>query len=269
MLRRHAVHAVHAARPPLLRWHGRAAVSSAAKHVGGRDAGPAAAVYDAAALERRFRSSRLKAVFRAAQVGVPLGAWVGAWLLVRLKDRLVGLPTPEELERRQHKFARALRRVIVWLGPAFIKVGQALSRAPALRGDVLPPAYIEELSALQDRLPPFPDGHALIERELGRPVSELFAELSAEPIAAASLGQVYRGRLKSGEPVAVKVQRPGIEEQIALDLYITRAIAARAARARAAEAAGLDGAGMLDEFGDPAMLFELRILLSFVGLGSC
>lgn len=84
---------------------------------------------------------------------------------------------------------------------------------------------MDALSNLQDRLPTFPSSiaYALIEEELGRPVNEVFSELSLEPVAAASLGQVYKGKLRStGEEVAVKVQRPGISESIAVDMVLLR-----------------------------------------------
>lgn len=126
-------------------------------------------------------------------------------------------------EARQRKRAAQLRQMLTQLGPAFIKVGQALSTRP----DLVPPIYLEELAKLQDQLPPFPNAVAyqFIEEELGAPPSEIYAELSPEPLAAASLGQVYKGKLKTGEIVAVKVQRPGLAESIALDIYILRTLA--------------------------------------------
>jgi aarF domain-containing kinase len=82
------------------------------------------------------------------------------------------------------------------------------------------------LFLLKDRIPPFPTPDALkfIEQELGSSARKLFAEISDEPIAAASLGQVYKARLHSGEDVAVKVQRPGVSEQLALDAHLLRLI---------------------------------------------
>ena len=91
----------------------------------------------------------------------------------------------------------------------------------------MPPVYLEELTKLQDQLPAFSNqvAYRFIEEELGAPPDRLYAELTADPVAAASLGQVYKGKLPTGETVAVKVQRPGLTERIALDLYILRAIA--------------------------------------------
>jgi predicted unusual protein kinase regulating ubiquinone biosynthesis (AarF/ABC1/UbiB family) len=109
------------------------------------------------------------------------------------------------------------------LGPAYIKVGQALSTRP----DLVPPVFLEELALLQDQLPPFPNeiAYQFIEEELGARPQEIYAELTPQPVAAASLGQVYKGKLKTGEIVAVKVQRPGLAKRIALDVYILRSLA--------------------------------------------
>lgn len=130
-----------------------------------------------------------------------------------------------QFESNAVRRASQLRRVLSGLGPSFIKVGQALSARP----DLLPKPYLDALAQLQDRLPSFPTpvAHALIEEELGRPVDEVYSYLSPEPVAAASLGQVYRGILRStGEPVAVKVQRPGISEGIAIDMVLLRRLMA-------------------------------------------
>ena len=98
----------------------------------------------------------------------------------------------------------------------FVKLGQVLST----RADLLPAGVVAELSRLQDQVAPAPPDavRALLEVELGRPAGEVFAELDPEPIAAASIAQAYRGRLRSGEPVVVKVQRPGIAESVDRDL---------------------------------------------------
>jgi len=124
---------------------------------------------------------------------------------------------------KQKKRARQLIKILTKLGPAYIKIGQALSTRP----DVVPPSYLEELTTLQDKIPSFPNEVAFrfIEEELGERPEEIYAELSPQPIAAASLGQVYKGRLKTGEEVAVKVQRPGLNRRISLDIYIMRSLA--------------------------------------------
>ena len=114
--------------------------------------------------------------------------------------------------------ARRLRLTLEELGPTFIKLGQILST----RSDLLPPEYLDELSLLQDDVAPAPWGEikALIESELNSPIDELFKSIDPESIAAASLAQVYAARLLSGEDVVVKVQRPGIDETVKLDLDI-------------------------------------------------
>ena len=118
----------------------------------------------------------------------------------------------------RHRTARWLVRKILELGPTFIKIGQALST----RADLIPLEYVEEFSQLQDRVPPFSSDLAIaaIEQELGKPISLLFAEFNPTPIAAASLGQVHRARLYSGEDVVVKVQRPGLAKLFNLDFEI-------------------------------------------------
>jgi ubiquinone biosynthesis protein len=100
----------------------------------------------------------------------------------------------------------------------FVKLGQLLST----RADLLPPAVVAELASLQDRVAPAdPEAvRALVEAELGRPVADAFAEFDWEPIAAASIGQAYRARLRTGEQVIVKVQRPGIAEAVERDLNV-------------------------------------------------
>ncbi|KAF6253698.1 ABC1 family-domain-containing protein [Scenedesmus sp. NREL 46B-D3] len=134
-----------------------------------------------------------------------------------------------QLHKDERRAAADMRKVLVDLGPAFVKIGQALSSRP----DVLPPPYLAELELLQDRIPPFSDVEALqvIEAELGVPWGTVFSSLSASPVAAASLGQVYKGTLASnGAEVAVKVQRPGVVEAIGRDTFILRNLAAIARR---------------------------------------
>ena len=122
--------------------------------------------------------------------------------------------------------ARQLRGELERLGPAYVKVAQAVST----RVDILPPAYLLEMERLQDRVPPFPtaDAYAVIEATVGQRVRRAFTRISPEPVAAASLGQVYRAVLSDalgGGEVAVKVQRPHVLAQVALDLFLMRWLA--------------------------------------------
>lgn len=148
--------------------------------------------------------------------------------------------------KNDRRRAIQLRQILTRLGPAYIKIGQALSTRP----DLVPPTYLEELTQLQDKLPPFPNeiAYQFIQEELGAPPEEIYTELSSEPIAAASLGQVYKGKLSTGEEVAVKVQRPDLRERITIDLYILRRLAGwvqkNFKRIRS------DLVGILDELGD-------------------
>jgi predicted unusual protein kinase regulating ubiquinone biosynthesis (AarF/ABC1/UbiB family) len=123
---------------------------------------------------------------------------------------------------QEHTPQRAIqvRQLLTRLGPTYIKVGQALSTRP----DLIRKDFLEELTRLQDSLPPFDHqlAMAIIERELDRNISTAYREISPAPVAAASLGQVYRAKLHSGEEVAVKVQRPNLLPTITLDLYLMR-----------------------------------------------
>ena len=124
-------------------------------------------------------------------------------------------PVGPEPDRRT---AQRFRQLLLDLGPTFIKLGQLLSSRP----DILPSHWVEELSELQDAVPPFPlsEVRAEIERGLGRPVEVCFAELDEAPLASASIAQVHRARTHAGEPVVVKVQRPRIRQRIESDLSL-------------------------------------------------
>ncbi|XP_022964160.1 uncharacterized protein LOC111464268 [Cucurbita moschata] len=127
----------------------------------------------------------------------------------------------KKVKENEVERAIELREIVTSLGPAYIKLGQALS----IRPDILSPAAMTELQKLCDKVPSFPDDVAmsLIEEELGQPWQNIYSELSPSPIAAASLGQVYKGRLKeNGDLVAVKVQRPFVLETVTIDLFIIR-----------------------------------------------
>jgi ubiquinone biosynthesis protein len=139
-----------------------------------------------------------------------------------LKERITK-PKPLREQLLQISEAERLRLAFEELGPTFIKFGQILST----RHDLIPEEYIRELSKLQDRVPPFEfiEAKKMIEKELGKNIDEIFSEFDQKPIASASIGQVYHGRLLKGEEVAVKVMRPGIEEIIENDLLILMSMA--------------------------------------------
>ena len=137
-----------------------------------------------------------------------LGAVLKYGVLPQLKlTRLRRVPRPVRL-----------RLALEQLGATWIKLGQAL----ALRFDLLPPRYCYELFQLFNQVAPFPyaDVEGIIRSEFGRDVSELYAWFDPQPFAAASIGQVHRATLPSGDSVAVKVQRPGIEDRVETDLRL-------------------------------------------------
>jgi len=137
--------------------------------------------------------------------------WVALrFRLYRLLPRFAHGPDPDRGER--------LRRALETLGPIFVKFGQVLST----RRDLLPLDVADELARLQDRVPPFDAdlARAEVERGIGRPVEEVFAEFSREPVASASIAQVHLATLKDGTEAAVKVLRPGVERAIARDVAL-------------------------------------------------
>ncbi|MFM7448269.1 MAG: ABC1 kinase family protein [Leptolyngbyaceae cyanobacterium] len=167
--------------------------------------------YDADAIARYYRYRPLAALWRTLHI---LLAFL-SFYLANQWDQWTG----QEILNKP-KRAEQLRRILTDLGPTFIKVGQALSTRP----DLIHKDFLEELVKLQDQLPPFPNHVAfhILETELERSVDETFSQISPEPVAAASLGQVYRARLYSGEEVAVKIQRPHLLSTLTLDLYLMR-----------------------------------------------
>ncbi|RMZ52779.1 hypothetical protein APUTEX25_000898 [Auxenochlorella protothecoides] len=173
-----------------------------------------------------------------AQRGLQIGGALLTWLV---RGYLMARGSPGEVLQQR---AEALRAVLVDLGAAAVKIGQAVSSRP----DVAPPEVTLELEKLQDQIPPFPSDQAMaiIHASLGAPASAFFSDLSPAPVAAASLGQVYVGTLRAdGRRVAVKVQRPGVASLIALDIYILRWVARRVQRLRRMNT---DLAALLDEW---------------------
>lgn len=167
--------------------------------------------YDAQAIAKYYRWRPWRSIWRALTI-----VWQFSWFALHLWLDKKG----DRIETNQMLRATELREILTHLGPTFIKVGQALSTRP----DLIRPDFLEELIKLQDQLPCFDNktAFAIIEMDLGRPINDIFREISPYPVAAASLAQVYRARLYSDEEVAVKVQRPQLLPLISLDLYLMR-----------------------------------------------
>lgn len=151
---------------------------------------------------------------------------VASFLRDRQRWLIVGAPlsrTPDFHQRR----ADRLLASITHLGPSFVKLGQVF----AGRADLIPEPYAQTLTSLTDRVPPvpFPEIRATVEAELGRRLEEVFDDFPETPIAAGSLGQVYRAR-HQGADVAVKVLRPGVRELVATDVRIARTLVGRVER---------------------------------------
>jgi len=170
--------------------------------------------YDPVAITAKYRKAPLQVLGRILSIVLPSASFAFSIWWDRVWGRSVS---------NQRRRAIRLREILTNLGPAYIKVGQALSTRP----DLVSSVFLEELALLQDQLPPFPNEVAFqfIEEELGDRPAEIYAELTPQPVAAASLGQVYKGKLKTGETVAVKVQRPGLARSVALDVYVLRRLA--------------------------------------------
>lgn len=168
--------------------------------------------YDPARSEALLFRQPGKWLVRNVRIALPFGIWAAGVL----SDSVLGM-------ERSNRRARAaeLRDVIAGLGPAIIKAGQALASRP----DLLPGEYLEELQKLQDDVPTFSNELAfrIVESELGRKFDGVFELVEPEPVAAASIGQVYKARLvANGQTVAIKIQRPNTEDVVALDLYVLR-----------------------------------------------
>ncbi|XP_068636715.1 protein ACTIVITY OF BC1 COMPLEX KINASE 8, chloroplastic-like [Aristolochia californica] len=144
-----------------------------------------------------------------------------AWLNNQKFSYRGGMTEVKKVGRRK-ALAKWLKESILRLGPTFIKIGQQFST----RVDILAQEYVDQLSELQDQVPPFPSETAveIVEEELGAPLSEIFDRFDYEPIAAASLGQVHRAKLK-GQEIVIKVQRPGLKDLFDIDLKNLRVIA--------------------------------------------
>jgi predicted unusual protein kinase regulating ubiquinone biosynthesis (AarF/ABC1/UbiB family) len=165
--------------------------------------------YDPVGIAKHYRLRPWKSIWRGLTIfwffsGFIFGLFWDKWLGVENKNQR----------------ASQLRNILTKLGPTFIKVGQSLSTRP----DLVRKDYLEELIKLQDQLPAFDQDLAIavIRQELGKEIDEIFSEITPQPIAAASLGQVYKARLHNGQEVAVKVQRPHLLPILSLDLFLMR-----------------------------------------------
>ena len=140
-----------------------------------------------------------------------------------------------------------MRLMFEALGPTFVKVGQILS----MRSEILPQSFCDELAKLRADADPMPYGTVLqvLEDEYGRPAGEIFDHIDATPLGSASLAQVHRAKLTTGEDVAVKVQRPGVRETMAQDVSIMRTIARIAAKTMPS-AQVVDLSGVVEELWD-------------------
>ncbi|AEA33695.1 ABC1 kinase family protein [Hippea maritima] len=163
------------------------------------------------------RSAAIKGIKRLNQIGFILARYglgeLLEWTRIRKSKKL-----------DEFTVAQRFRRLLEDLGPTFIKFGQLLSTQEG----ILPLSFIEELKKLQDDVEPFgfKDVKRIIEKELGKRLEEIFDEFEEKPEASASLGQVHKAKLKNGNYVAIKIQRPGIEEIISSDMFLLRQLGA-------------------------------------------
>lgn len=194
--------------------------------------------YDAEATAQYFGKRKLLVLKRIFEIVSGSASFV---LSLKLENDST---VTDEVRARQ---AVQLRDLLSKLGPTFVKAGQALS----IRVDLLPEVYLKELRTLQDRVPPFPTDQALaiLDREFASKggVSAVFEYISDKPVASASLGQVYKARLReTGQEVAIKVQRPDILPNVTLDLHILRIIAPIFQKSKNLNS---DLVGLVDEWG--------------------
>ena len=201
----------------------------------------------AAVHEESLTPIGLKGYLRLFRIAASLAGFA-VRLLFNRRRWLTSRKSPSEL---RHREGAVLRSKLLGLGPTFIKIGQTLGT----RADILPTEYIQELAKLQDEVPSFSytQARAIVEDELKARIADLFESFPEQPVASASLGQVYRARLRTGQVVAVKVQRPLIARRIEFDIAILRRITRILARYPNL-IRGVDWEGTLDEF--RAHIFE-------------
>ncbi|CAM9633020.1 unnamed protein product, partial [Phaeothamnion confervicola] len=202
-------------------------------------------------IEGYYSKRPLAVLERFIKIGPPALAW---WIEAQIANRTAAVFSPSaaaDAMGRQRR-AKKLRRILASSGDVtFIKSGQAMS----LRNDLLKDRFLtEELAKLQDEVGTFPTRQAMtiIAEDLGRPADEIFEFVQREPVASASIGQVYKAKLRrTGEMVAVKVQRPEALESAGVDMFVLRRAAAWLKRTKKLRS---DVVGIADEFG--AQLFN-------------
>eukprot|EP00178_Gracilaria_changii_P025253 TRINITY_DN778_c0_g1_i1.p1 TRINITY_DN778_c0_g1~~TRINITY_DN778_c0_g1_i1.p1 ORF type:complete len:707 (+),score=93.20 TRINITY_DN778_c0_g1_i1:4984-7104(+) len=194
--------------------------------------------YDAVAIAKYYDARPLTALVRVTSIGLPFLIWL---FRVRKWDKWRGVAGQSETTSMR---AEQLRRLLTWAGPTYLKVGQAVGNRPDLVGVV----YSNELQKLVDDVGTF-DGNVAVKmvcEELQlKNLSDLFSEFGVEAVASASLGQVHYAQLQNGDRVAVKVQRPTVERDAALDVYVLRKIALYAKKRFKLRS---DLVGIVDEF---------------------
>lgn len=194
--------------------------------------------YDPVAIAEYYDARPLSVVIRMSAVGIPFLVWL---FRVRWLDKWRGVDGQVDVARKR---ADELRRLLTSAGPTYLKIGQAVGNRPDLVGVV----YSNELQKLVDDVGAFDSEVAMsmVKEELGlQEIGDLFAEFQPEAVASASLGQVHKAQLKSGEEVAVKVQRPTVERDAALDVYVLRRVAKFAKKRFKLRS---DLVGIVDEF---------------------
>lgn len=174
-------------------------------------------VYDPKTADKTVRPNEILKDERFFQVARTITAFAAASI-----SEKYSIKTELSASDKEKRKARRLRETLIELGPTFIKLGQFLS----VRRDILSPEMAEELAYLQDKVPPFELSQVkeIIERDLGRPPSELFTSFDEKPVASASIGQVHRALLKDGRKVVVKVQRPNLSSRFYQDLGYMRLV---------------------------------------------
>ncbi len=195
-------------------------------------------------LKQQYRNIRRRQQIVGVLIKNGLGYVVQRFGLTSLAPVASRRDVMSSRKEAHYLMAEKLRTTMEELGPTFIKLGQVLSTRP----DLLPPPYIEQMERLQDKVPAmnYEEVVQQLIKELGHP-DDIFEEFNWQPLAAASIGQVHQARLKSGERVIVKVQRPGIERQVENDLQILLTLA-RFSERRSNEAKRLNIVAMIEDY---------------------